>query len=179
MKLIVGLGNPGNVYENTRHNAGYIVIDNYIQGAFKEKYRSLFIKTTIFDEEVMIVKPITFMNLSGDAVSKFVKYFKIDIDDILIVQDDLDMQIGTYKLKKNSSSGGHNGIKSIEKQLNTTNFARLKLGINNDKKNDVKDFVLSKFSKEELDIINKIETNKIINMFIKYGYEYTINNYKG
>lgn len=118
------------------------------------------------------------MNLSGDAVIKFINYFDIEIKDILIIQDDLDMSVGTYKLKKNTSSGGHNGIKSIEDVLKTNEFARLKIGILNEKKYDVIDFVLGKFSKEEKDIIKKIDTNKIIDMFISEGFEQTIDKYK-
>lgn len=178
MKLIVGLGNPGKNYVNTRHNVGFMVIDSYITGWFKEKFQGLFLKTIVDGEEVIFLKPITYMNLSGNSIGRFMKYYKINIEDVLIVQDDLDMGIGTYKLKKNSSSGGHNGIKSIEKVLGTKDFARLKIGIKNQEINDVKDFVLNKFNKKEQDIINNIDTNKIIDMFIKYGYDYTINKYK-
>lgn len=179
MKLIVGLGNYGKIYENTRHNAGFDVLDKYLKiDNYKEKYRAYYQRRMIEETEVMFIKPLTFMNLSGNAVAKYVKYFNIDLDDILIIQDDLDMKVGTYKLKKNTSSGGHNGIKSIEQFLKTNEFARLKIGILNDKKDDTKDFVLGKFSKEDKEIINNIDTDKIINMFIKYGYDKTINMYK-
>ncbi len=179
MKLIVGLGNPGEKYNNTRHNVGFMVLDNYINtDSWKEKNNALFIKKNIGKEEVIFIKPTTFMNLSGDSVIKYVNYYKINITDILIIQDDLDMQFGTYKLKKDTSSGGHNGIKSIESVLKTNSFARLKIGIKTSKEIDVIDFVLSKFSKEEKEEIFKTDYNKIIDMFIKEGFEKTINSYK-
>lgn len=180
MKLIVGIGNPGKNYENTRHNVGFSIVDKYLKDiSYKEKFNSLYEKRNILGEDVIFIKPLTFVNLSGESVIKFVNYYDIKIDDILIIQDDLDMLIGTYKLKKNSSSGGHNGIKSIEKVLRTKDFARLKIGILNEGKSNVIDFVLGKFSKEDKDAIEKIDTNKIIDLFIKDGFEQTINKYKG
>lgn len=180
MKLIVGIGNPGKKYDRTRHNIGYDIIDKYLGDIkYKEKFNALYEKINIMGDDVLFIKPLTFVNLSGDAVIKFVKYFDIDINDILVIQDDLDMSVGSYKLKKASSSGGHNGIKSIESALGTNKFARLKIGILNDNKNDVIDFVLGRFSKEDMEIINNIDTNNIIDMFIEYGYDQTINRYKG
>ncbi len=180
MKLIVGIGNPGKEYENTRHNIGFDIIDKYLGNiSYKEKFNALYEKRNVSGEEVIFIKPLTYVNLSGDAVIKFVNYFDIDINDILVIQDDLDMTVGTYKLKKSSSSGGHNGIKSIEKVLKTNEFARLKIGILNKNKNNVVDFVLGKFSKEDKENISNIDTNNIINLFINDGFEKALNNYKG
>ncbi len=179
MKLIVGLGNHGKKYDNTRHNIGFMVLDKYLGSVeWKDKFNSDFVKKNVKGEEVLFIKPKTYMNLSGDALIKFVNYYKVEVEDILIIQDDLDMEVGTFKLKKNTSSGGHNGIKSIESVLKTKSFARLKIGILDKNKKDVIDFVLGKFSKTDIDNIFKTDYDNIINMFINYGYEHTINRYK-
>ena len=119
------------------------------------------------------------MNLSGDAVVQFVNYYDIDLDDILVIHDDLDLTFGTYKLKKNSSAGGHNGIKSIINRLGSENFARLKVGISHDKTIDTKDYVLGNFSKKDKEIFNTMQDdfNKIIESFVIDGIEKTMNIY--
>lgn len=168
MKLIVGLGNPGKEYENTRHNIGYMVLDNYLENVKwkNDKFASIY-KTKISNEDVLFIKPTTFMNLSGEAVSYYVNYYKITLKDILIIQDDMDLELGMLRLKTDSSSGGHNGIKNIIDHLNTKNFLRLKIGISKPKY-DVIDFVLSKFNPEELKSVNEslIKTKSIIDDFI-------------
>ncbi len=179
MKLIVGLGNLGMQYDKTRHNIGFMVLDRYLDDVnWKEKDNGLYYKTNFKGEDVIFLKPTTFMNLSGDCIIKYVNYFKIKIEDILVIHDDLDMLVGSFKLKKNTSSGGHNGIKSIEKVLHTQEFARLKIGINNEHKKEVIDFVLGKFSKEDINEIFKNDYNKVIELFISKGYNETISKYK-
>lgn len=180
MKLIVGLGNPGKEYKETRHNVGYMVVDNYLgKVQWKNKLESYFYETEINGEQVIFIKPTTYMNLSGIAVKKVLKYYKINVDDILVIQDDLDMSIGTYKLKKNSSSGGHNGIKSIITELNTESFARLKIGIDKDSRIPVDKYVLNKFTTTELAKIknNYEQFNKIIDIFINEGIEKAMQSY--
>lgn len=180
MKLIVGLGNIGREYENTRHNIGFMVVDSYLGAVkYQEKFNAYYYKEIINGENVIFVKPKTFMNNSGLAIKEFVNYFDIDIDDILIIHDDLDQDFGTYKLKKNSSSGGHNGIKSIISNLNTDAFLRLKIGIKNEHKKDVIDFVLGRFEKKEMEIINNSMNtyHDIINSFIINGTDKTMNKY--
>ena len=180
MKLIVGLGNPGLEYDNTRHNIGFMVLDSFISDfRLEKKFEALVSKKQIHGEDVLFVKPLTFMNLSGNAVSKIVRYYHIDVNDILVVQDDLDMQVGTYKLKKNSSSGGHNGIKSIIQSLGTDSFLRLKVGISKVDKDQVIDYVLGKFSKSEYESISVHFSSfqKIIQDFIEHGTSYTMQNY--
>ena len=162
MKLIVGLGNPGKEYENTRHNVGFDIVDNYAKkynlDINKSKFEGKYVDSIINNEKVIILKPQKYMNLSGEVVKKYIDYFKIDIKDILIIHDDLDQEIGKIKLKENSSSGGHNGIKDIEKNIGTKDYKRLKIGISNNKNIDTKDYVLGHFSKEERKIIdNSIE----------------------
>lgn len=171
MKMIVGLGNPGKEYEKTRHNVGFMALNYFPGNNFdQEKFNAEYIKTKIFDQDVLFVKPLTFMNLSGEAVSKLASFYKIDPKDILIIQDDLDLPVGTIRLKYKSSSGGHNGIKSIINELGTDEIPRLKIGISNDKQMLTKDYVLHKLSKEELnEIENKLPIVKeIIENFIKY-----------
>lgn len=173
MKLVVGLGNPGKEYKNTRHNVGFDVIDLYLQknniNSMKEKFQGLYAETNINREKVIFLEPQKYMNLSGEVVKKYVDFFKISSNDILVIHDDLDQNVGKIKLKQNSSSGGHNGIKDIEKNLGTKEYKRLKIGISNDKKMDTKDFVLGKFSKEERKLIDEaieISTSIIDDYFI-------------
>lgn len=180
MKLIVGLGNPGKDYKNTRHNVGFLVLDNYLNTSdWKEKFNALFHETRINGEKVLFIKPLTFMNLSGDAVVKYVNYYDVDIDDILVIHDDLDLPFSSYKLKKNSSAGGHNGIKSIISRLSSDAFARLKVGVSHDRSIDTKDYVLGNFSKSEMDKFNEMQKdfNKIIESFVIDGIEKTMNIY--
>ena len=180
MKLIVGIGNFGREYDNTRHNVGFMIIDNFLgKIKYQEKFEALYKKMEINGETVYFIKPLTYVNNSGIAVGKYVKYFNIDIDDLLVIQDDLDEPVGKYKLKKHSSSGGHNGIKSIIKALNSEDFLRLKVGIRNEHVGDTIDFVLGKFSKKELSIMDEnMETFKeIINSFINDGADKTMNIY--
>lgn len=165
MKLIVGLGNPGKSYENTRHNIGFQLLDfiadkkNLIFS--KEKFNGLYTEYNVNDEKVILVKPLSYMNLSGSVVSGFSNFYKVDVKDILVIQDDLDMNFGRVKIVHNSSSGGHNGIKDIEKFLGSKDYTRLKIGISNDKTKDTKDYVLGKFSKEETEALNNIYNNLV------------------
>lgn len=180
MKLIVGLGNPGDKYVDTRHNVGYLVIDGYLGDVkWKNKFNAEYYEDNIAGEKVLFVKPLTYMNLSGDSVVQFVNYFDIELTDILVIQDDLDLMFGNYKLKTNSSDGGHNGIKSIINRLSSKEFARLKVGISNNKSIDTKDYVLGSFSKKEKEEFSSMQEtfNKIINCFVKQGIERTMNIY--
>ena len=158
MKLVVGLGNVGKEYENTRHNMGFMLVDRYLQyknitDKFKEKFNAMYIETTINNEKVIFIKPMTYMNNSGIAVRAFVDFYKLNSEDVLVISDDLDLDLGKFRLRRNGSSGGHNGLKSIISHLGTDNFKRLRIGISNDK-DDVINYVLSKFSKKELNDID-------------------------
>ena len=178
MKLIVGLGNPGKEYENTRHNVGFNIIDNYAKDLKWSKEKdSLIAITNKFGEKIILLKPQTYMNLSGNAVKRIADYYKINPCDVLVIQDDLDLPILTYRLKYASSSGGHNGIKSIISTLGTNEFARLKVGIGHSDKNDTKDFVLDKLSKKEVDFLKNEIFTDIINNFINKGISFSMNKY--
>ena len=174
MKLIVGLGNPGNNYQFTKHNVGFMVLDAYLDGVkWKSKFDGLYYEDIINNQKVIFLKPTTYMNLSGNCIEKFVSFFKIDVNDILIIQDDLDLPFLKYRLKYNSSSGGHNGIKSIISNLKTNAIPRLKIGIGNNKSVDTKDYVLSSFSKKEIEEFYNMSKvwGDIINTFISYGID--------
>jgi len=183
MKLIVGLGNPGKEYENTRHNIGFIFIDKFAQkldlSINKEKFNGKYVETVIDNQKIILLKPLSYMNLSGEVISKFIKFYKIDIDDILIISDDLDMNFGKIKLKACGSSGGHNGLKNIELNLGTQKFKRLKIGISNNKLIDTKDYVLGKFTSEENLILKEIEDTvlEILNEFPVTDFEKLMSKY--
>lgn len=178
MKLVVGLGNPGKDYEITRHNVGFIILDNYVKNATWSKEKEyLFYITNVDNEKVIFIKPQTFMNLSGYAVAKAANYYKIKPEDILVIHDDLDLNIGICRLKSKSSSGGHNGVKSIIEQLGTDNFSRLKIGIGKDCTRDTKNYVLSKLSKDEISSLHNEKYLKIIDSFVINGIERTMNIY--
>lgn len=181
MKLIVGLGNPGKEYINTRHNVGFMVLDYFLGNnlKWKEKFNGLYYESLIEGEKVIFLKPLTFMNLSGEAVVKYKNYFNLDIEDILVIHDDMDIDLGKYKLKRNSSSGGHNGIKSIINSLNSNAFLRLKIGITHNKNIDTVDYVLGKFNEKEMDLLksNFRVYEEIIRSFVVNGIDKTMNIY--
>ena len=168
MKLIVGLGNPGEEYENTRHNIGFKVIDAFIHKhnikLKRNKYTGKYFKT----KEFIILKPQTFMNASGECVFPIAKFFKINLEDILIIHDDLDTLVGKAKIKTSGSDGGHNGLKDILHKFNTKNIPRLKVGIGRAKKN-VQNHVLGSFTPLQIQSLNQIKNNLVeaIETFIK------------
>ena len=145
----------------------------------KEKFNGLYLDFQVNGEKVLLLKPLSYMNLSGEVVRKFVDFFKIEIEDILIINDDLDLQIGTFKLKPMGSSGGHNGLKNIELHLATRNYKRLKIGISNNKMLDTKDYVLGKFTSLEQEQLNTVlDTSlSIVDDFIKINFDLLMNRY--
>lgn len=183
MKLIVGLGNPGKEYDNTRHNIGFMAIDNYLKNkagdSFKTKFNGNYVDINVDGEKIIFLKPQKYMNLSGEVVKEFVNFYKIDIRDLLIISDDLDMPCGKIRLRERGSSGGHNGLKNIETHLGTTEYKRLKIGVGNNKEINTKDYVLGHFNKEELDIISStIETTQsVIDDFLKLEFSEMMSKY--
>lgn len=158
MKLIVGLGNPGKKYEHTRHNMGFDVIDLFSELAQididKELFKGLVGRGKVFDEDVFLLKPQTFMNLSGESVREIVSYFKIKIEDIIVIYDDMALAPGRIRLRPSGSSGGHNGIQNIIDNLGTQDIKRIRVGIGEPTYNSI-DYVLSKPSKEERILIDE------------------------
>lgn len=181
MKLIVGLGNPGKNYENTRHNCGFKAIDYYTSKynlSYKTKFNAEYCERIIDKEKILLVKPHTFMNNSGDAVVQFVKYFNINISDILVIYDDVDFEVGKFKIKPSGSSGGHNGIKDIINKLKTEQISRVRIGISKNK-SDLVDYVLGKFSQEDTKTIDLIlpKISCIIDDFAKYDINKLMEKY--
>lgn len=160
IKLVVGLGNPGKSYANTRHNMGFMVLDEIAKRLeitkWKERDNALYFDTHLDFCRVVFIKPQNFINLSGDVMIKFVKYLNIKTEDILIISDDLDLPVGSIKLKEKGSSGGHNGLKNIENQLGTNEYKRIKIGISNNKEMDTKDYVLGKISPADKKIFTTV-----------------------
>lgn len=182
MKLVVGLGNPGKKYENTRHNVGFMAIDAYLgEVSFDSKFNGKYYLTQQDGVKTIFLKPQSYMNLSGIVVKKFVDYFKIDVKNILVIRDDLDISLGKAKIKQNSSSGGDNGIKSIIEELSSQEFTQLKIGISSDNICDKKDFVLSRFIDSELKVLNNTikKVLPIIDDFQKTSVNEIINKYNG
>ncbi len=153
IKLVVGLGNPGTKYKNTRHNMGFKVLDEIAKRLevykWKERDGALYFDCHLDLCKVVFLKPQQFINLSGDVMIRFVNFLDIKTENIIVVSDDLDLPVGTIKLKEKGSSGGHNGLKNIESNLQTNEYKRIKIGISNDKDMDTKDYVLGKLSNEE------------------------------
>ena len=163
MKLITGLGNVGEKYLFTRHNAGFmtvdkIALDNNLEFKEDKKLKSLITKFKNIEDDILLIKPTTFMNLSGEAVSAVMNYYKIDVKDILIIYDDISLDLGRIRFRANGSDGGHNGIKSIIKHLGTKDFNRLKIGIGPQPSIPSEEFVLQNFSKEQMPELKNIIT---------------------
>jgi PTH1 family peptidyl-tRNA hydrolase len=155
-KLIIGLGNPGDGYKDTRHNVGMMFIEEFkaqkgIEGNWKSKDNYQFVKSG----DLILVKPETFMNLSGEAVQKAARFFRVKPENIYIAHDDLDIKLGEYKIQQGKGPREHNGIKSVEQQLGDVNFWRVRIGIENrvNKKFKGKDYVLSKFKVDEIPLL--------------------------
>lgn len=153
MKLIVGLGNPGEKYENTRHNIGFIILDNYLGNVnFKKDFSSLYYKK----DDIYFQKPQTYMNDSGLAIAQLINYYKIDPKDVYVFYDDMDLEFGAIRIRDKGSSGGHNGIKSIISHIGS-DFVRIRFGIG--KKSDSSiGHVLGSFSKEQLNEIDNMKS---------------------
>jgi peptidyl-tRNA hydrolase, PTH1 family len=179
--LIAGLGNPGSRYEKTRHNLGFMLVDLLAQAAQtqvkREECRSLIGRAEIENEKVELVKPQTFMNLSGEAVSCLLKKENRDAEKLIIIIDDLALPFGTIRLRASGSAGGHNGLNSVIECLKTQDFIRLRIGIlPGHPVNDTKNFVLEKFSKTENATIEKVleKSAGAIRAVIKDGIEKTM-----
>lgn len=181
--LIVGLGNPGAEYETTRHNIGFIVLDNLAnehKQTFKTERYGDVCEIRIKGRSITLLKPSTFMNLSGKAVRYWQQQLKIDLNNILVVTDDLALPPGKTRLKGKGSDGGHNGLKSIQEIVQTNQYPRLRFGVGSDfNKGQQADYVLSNFSSEEIPEINAgIEKSmKTIESFVFQGIERTMNQF--
>jgi PTH1 family peptidyl-tRNA hydrolase len=187
MKIIVGLGNPGEKYKNTRHNVGFIVTEalaskHNISGKTESKFNAIVGKGVINSEQVVIVQPLTYMNLSGEAVSKILNWYKSDISELIVVFDDISLDLGTIRFRANGSAGGHNGIKSIISSCGSQNFSRLKIGIGpHPGEHALTSFVLEKFTKDETELLNKISKLSVeaLEDYLSSGINFAQNKYNG
>jgi PTH1 family peptidyl-tRNA hydrolase len=160
MKLIAGLGNPGSEYRHTRHNIGFEVIDALSEKLAipldRTKFNAVYGKGKTGGQDVLLVKPLTYMNASGEAIAPLMQYYKIAIDDLLVIYDDLDLAVGKMRLRLKGSAGGHNGMKSIIQHLGSQDFKRLRIGIGRpDGRQSVIDYVLGRFPEEDRPLIDE------------------------
>lgn len=164
MKLIVGLGNPGKKYEGTRHNMGFMAIDLFSEIAQididKNVFNGVLGRGKIFDQDVLLFKPFTYMNLSGTAVIQVAHFFKVALEDIIIIYDDMALKPGNIRLRRNGSSGGHKGMQNIIEQFGSEDIKRIRIGIGEPYYNNI-DFVLSKPDKDEQVLINEAINNTV------------------
>lgn len=184
MKLIVGLGNPGHTYSNNRHNLGFMVVDKLIADmGLAWRYSRDWVCYYSKSDDLVIVKPSTFMNKSGEAVRAVANYYKIEPKDVLVIYDELDIALGKLRLSFDGSAAGHNGVDSIIKGLGTREFARLRVGIGHPRdtgsKTDPSDYVLKDFLDKEKDNLKKVlvKAEEAANSFLNDGIEATMNRF--
>jgi len=184
MFLIVGLGNPEGEYARTRHNMGFDAINKVASNnkieINKNKFNSLYGTGTIEGEKVVLLKPQTYMNLSGNAVRDFMNFYKIKENELIVIYDDLDIEPGFIKIRKKGSSGTHNGMKSVVHEIQSENFARVRVGIGNPKyKNDLLNYILTRIPDEEYKVLQEATdiAAKAVNEIIKNGIESAMNKY--
>ncbi|HHB77129.1 MAG TPA: aminoacyl-tRNA hydrolase [Desulfobulbus sp.] len=185
--LIVGLGNPGKKYAGTRHNAGFIAIEHFATSSncpnTQIKFTGEYCRQRLFNRQVSLVRPMTYMNKSGVCVAAFVRFFKIPLENILVVHDDLDLPPGRVKVVAGGGAGGHNGVRSIINDLGTKEFARLKIGIGRPPRDGnghgipVDRYVLTEFSHEEKEVLTTLlpKIDEAISLFLQNGVDYCMN----
>lgn len=182
MKLIVGLGNPGKKYEHTRHNMGFDVVDLFSDNnqidIDKEAFKGLVGRGKVYGEDIYVLKPTTFMNLSGESVREIVNYFKIELEDIIVIYDDMALAPGNIRLRASGSSGGHKGMQNIITNLGSENIKRIRIGIG-EPTYDTIDYVLSKPLKEEKPLIEESieKAVKALEEALKNGLDMAMTKY--
>jgi PTH1 family peptidyl-tRNA hydrolase len=183
VKIVVGLGNPGVKYASTPHNIGFEAVDaiaSEIGADWQEKrqYKCLWAKGVLNGEQIILVKPQTFMNLSGVSVASVVKYSNSTPSDLIVIHDDIDLALGRLRVRSSGSCGGHNGIRNIIENLASADFVRIKLGVGKDK-SDVISHVLGKFSPEARAVADKLvsATSSVVSSIIKGGAQYAMNTF--
>lgn len=185
MKLIVGLGNPGREYQQTRHNIGFIVIDRILKDLSLElkvdnKLQAAYVKTKINGEDVILAKPLTYMNLSGQAVIALMNFYKVEKDNLIIISDDTALELGKIRLRGSGSHGGQNGLRHIITQLGTQEFKRLRVGIGDNSLMNKADYVLGKFTPKEIDVLMPVFDkcrDLIFDWINKMSFENLMNKY--
>lgn len=184
MRIIIGLGNPTDKYQATRHNIGWDAItrisDDYRIPLNQKKHKAICGTGFIEGEKVILAQPITYMNLSGESVRELVDFYKVSTEDIIVIYDDINLDVGQLRIRKKGSAGGHNGIKSIISHLGTDEFPRIRIGVGEKPKDwDLADYVLSRFKDEEQEAVRQAlkETSDACRMIITSGMDATMNQY--
>lgn len=183
MKIIVGLGNPGDKYQFTRHNIGFDIVDLLAERwncSFRNSRLGLEASCNQHDQKIYLVKPQTFMNLSGQSVVGALQFYKCDPSDLLVIHDDLDLALGRVKWASGGSAGGHNGVSSIIESIGTKDFLRLRVGIGRPTTQmDIVNWVLSRFAKSEKEVVEKVKEKAFesIEYFFKNGLDATMNRF--
>lgn len=174
MQLIVGLGNPGSEYTQTRHNIGMMVLDELLGSSmgWKSKFKADYMQATLRGKKALFLKPQTFMNLSGESVRPCMDFFKVNRDELLIIHDELDLPFGTVMFKNGGGLAGHNGLKSINQQIGSQDFKRLRLGIGRPQHGDVSSYVLGKFGGDDAIALDQYlrGTGDALNFFLEHGF---------
>jgi PTH1 family peptidyl-tRNA hydrolase len=182
MKVIVGLGNPGDRYAGTRHNVGYAVVDYLSAGTpFQHRFQAEIAERTEEGEKVFLVKPLSFMNLSGRVVREVMDFYKAPIEDLLVVCDDFNLPLGKIRARAKGSDGGHNGLRDIENHLATTSYSRLRIGVGSPEEGKAVDFVLGRFSPGERPVIEDAiaRAGQGAVVWMKQGIQVCMNQYNG
>ena len=185
MYIIAGLGNPGKEYENTRHNIGFDVIDRLAEeeniAVMESKHKALIGKGYVAGQKVILAKPQTFMNLSGESIREIVDYYKVDdTAELIVISDDISLDVGQLRIRKKGSAGGHNGIKHIIQQLGTQNFVRIKVGVGAKPKGwDLADHVLGRFDKDDRALVEEAQERacKAVELILTDSVDAAMNEY--
>ncbi|MBR3705814.1 MAG: aminoacyl-tRNA hydrolase [Firmicutes bacterium] len=183
MYIIVGLGNPGKKYENTRHNMGFLTIDRMAEeygiSVDKIKFKALVGEGRIAGQRVVLVKPQTYMNLSGQSVQEIMHFYKEDIENLIVIYDDLDIPAGKIRVRKKGSAGTHNGMRNIVQMLADDGFPRIRVGIGGEKKGDLIDFVIGGVSKSEMELLREatVQASRAAAAIVEKGIEKAMNEY--
>lgn len=183
MHIIAGLGNPGRKYENTRHNLGFITVDRLAEehgiSVTKSKHKALIGEGRISGQKVLLVKPQTFMNLSGEAVRAVMDYYKEPVENLLVIYDDADIPAGAVRIRKKGGAGTHNGMKSVVSCLGDDGFARIRIGIGTQDDRDIVDHVLGGFTREEADVMREAVLTAVsaVECMLSEGIDIAMNEY--
>jgi len=181
MRVIVGLGNPGKQYQGTRHNVGFSVIDSLGIGGgkFLNRFSALILERPEGDQKLLLVKPETFMNLSGQCVRQLVDFFQLDLKDLLVVCDDVNLPLGKIRIRPRGSHGGHNGLRDIQNHLGSLDYARLRIGVGGCNPGELVDHVLGKFKPAEKSVIedSQIQAAQAAMVWVNQGIEICMNRY--
>ncbi|MCC6416740.1 MAG: aminoacyl-tRNA hydrolase [Gemmataceae bacterium] len=185
MKVVVGLGNPGSRYEGTRHNVGFDVIDDLADapgaGRFQDRFQAAIAELRVGDEKVLLVKPQTFMNLSGRPVRQVTDFYQVPLENVLVVCDDINLPLGRLRFRARGTHGGHNGLRDIQNHVGTTEYPRLRIGVGAPDEKETVDHVLGRFRPSEAPVIEEALEKAVqaVDLWIRQGIQECMNRYNG